>query len=166
LEAIGPAAVQPMVERMRDDDIACQIYLTCSLGEIPTESAAQAILDWIADGLPVEEMQITTLADIGSPSAIEPLYDLWKSGHYLDNILADTLLVLCELNDVHKPELSEWRRIVEAVEAHQSQSFDTFSSQIRLTDSPAVEKPPAAKPAPSTRRTGKRSRKRKRRRRV
>jgi HEAT repeat protein len=107
LEAIGPSAVQPMVERFRDDDNARQIYLTYSLGQIPTESAARAILDWIADGLPVEEMQITTLEDIGSPSSIEPLYDLWKSGHRLDRILAQALLVLCELNGVQKPELPE-----------------------------------------------------------
>ncbi len=65
LEAIGPVAVQSIVKRMRDDD-ARQIYLTYSLGEIPTESAAQAILSWIADGLVVEEMQSTSLSDVGS----------------------------------------------------------------------------------------------------
>ena len=108
-------------------------------------------------------MQITGLSDIGSPSAIEPLYDLWKSGNQYDHILAEALLVLCELNDVQRAELPEWRRIVEADEARHSQTSDMLSSQIRLTDSPVVEKLPATKSTLPTRRAGKRRRKRKRR---
>lgn len=172
LEAIGPAAVQPMAERMRDDDDARQIYLTYSLGEIPTEGAARAILDWIADGLPVGEMQITSLADIGSPSAIEPLRGLLKSGgRHQSSLLAEALLVLCELNGVQRPELPEWRRIVEASEARQSQALAGIMSQIKLADSAAVGEPSSVKPAPLAQQTagrmekrkGKRRRKRKRR---
>lgn len=163
LEAIGLAAVKPITERLRDDDTARQIYLTGVLGEIPTESAAQAILDWVADGLPLEEMQVSALSDIGSPSAIEPLYALWKSGHYMDRLLAEALLVLCELNGVQKPELPEWRRIVEAEESRLSRMSDGFTSLIRLKD-PAAEKSLSAKSAPPTQRKGKRRRKRKRKR--
>lgn len=117
LEAIGPAAVEPIVEHLRDDDIARQIYLTGMLGEIPTEGAAQGILAWLEDGEPLDEMHVVALASIGSPSAIEPLYRLWKSGRGDERLLAEYLLILCELNGVAKAELPRWRRIVEAEEA-------------------------------------------------
>jgi hypothetical protein len=38
---------------------------------------------------------------------------MWKSG---DHLLAEYLLILCELNGVQKPELPEWRRLVKAQE--------------------------------------------------
>jgi hypothetical protein len=117
LEAIGPAAVEPIVEHLRDDDIARQIYLTGVLGEIPTEGAAQGILAWLEDGEPLDEMHVVALAGIGSPSAIEPLYRLWKSGRGDERLLAEHLLVLCELNGVAKAELPRWRGIVVAEEA-------------------------------------------------
>jgi HEAT repeat protein len=160
LEAIGPPAVQPIVEKLRDDDISRRIFLTYSLGQIPTESAARAILDWIADGLPVEEMHVTSLNDIGSPLAIEPLADLWESGHYLDRILAEALLVICELNGVQRPELPEWRRIVEAEEARYSRVSAGFRTQVRLTGQ--EPKPSLAGPA-STHRKRRRKRRKKRR---
>jgi hypothetical protein len=133
LESIGAPAAPAMIERMRDDDTCRQIYLTYSLGQIPTASAAQAILDWIEDGQPIEEMHITTLRNIGSPLAIEPLADLWESGHPLDTLLAKALLVLCELNDVQRPQLSEWRRVSEAEEERFSLNLMGFSTQVRLT---------------------------------
>jgi hypothetical protein len=117
LEAIGPAAVEPIVEHLRDEGIARQIYLTGVLEQMPTESAAQGILDWLEDGEPLDEAHVVTLAGIGSPSAIEPLYRLWKEGHDQERLLAEYLLVLCELNGIRKPELAEWRRSVEAEEA-------------------------------------------------
>jgi hypothetical protein len=161
LEAIGAPAVPPIIERLRDDGISRRIFLTYTLGQIPTESAARAILDWIVDGQPVEEMHVTSLNDIGSLLAIEPLADLWKSGHDLDRILAEALLVICELNNVQRPELSEWRRIVEAEEARFSRTSVGFRSQIRLTGQ--EPKLPLAEPA-STRRKRRRKRKKKRRR--
>ena len=85
------------------------------LGQIPTESSARAILDWIAEGDEVDEMQVYTLSSIGSPSAIEPLYALWEPD---DALLAEHLLILCELNGVEKPELAEWRRLVAVQEGH------------------------------------------------
>jgi hypothetical protein len=36
---------------------------------------------------------------------------MWKPG---DHLLAEFLLILCELNGVQKPELPEWRRLMEA----------------------------------------------------
>jgi hypothetical protein len=138
LEAIGAPAVQPMIEKLRDDDISRRIFLTYSLGQIPTESAVRAILDWIADGLLVEEMHITSLNDIGSPLAIEPLAALWESDHYLDGILAEALLVICELNGVQRPELPEWRRVVEAEEARFSRASARLGSQIRLIGQPGL----------------------------
>ena len=128
LGAIGPAAVEPIAERLRDDDIARRIYLTGVLREIPTEGAAQAILSWMADSHPVEEMHVYGLAEIGSPSAIEPLYELWKSGSDLDRFLAECLLVLCLLNNVPKPELDEWRQIVVAEDARLDRMLEPLSA--------------------------------------
>jgi hypothetical protein len=125
LQAIGPAAVEWIAPRLYDGDTASQIYLTYTLAEIPTESAAQAILDWIAENEIVEEMHATSLADIGSPSAIETLYELWEPG---DALLAEQLLILCELNGVQKPELDEWRRLVIAADKR----TDQVTSQVML----------------------------------
>jgi hypothetical protein len=112
LEAIGPPAVGLINQQLRQTrDMFRQIYLTGVLGEIPVESAAQVILEKIKAGKPVEEMELSALTDIGSASAIEPLYRMWKPG---DHLLAEFLLILCELNGVQKPELPEWRRLMEA----------------------------------------------------
>lgn len=48
----------------------------------------------------------TELKDIGHPAAIDLLYEWWKPGDYL---LSEALLVLCEVNGIHAPELPEWR---------------------------------------------------------
>lgn len=112
LEAIGPAAVELINKHLRRTrDMSREIYLTGALGEIPVESATQVILDKIEAGKPVEETDLGALADIGSASAIEPLYQMWKPG---DHLLAEFLLILCELNGVQKPELPEWRRLLKA----------------------------------------------------
>jgi hypothetical protein len=160
LESIGAPAAPAMMERMRDDDISRQIYLTYSLGQIPTESAAQAILGWIADGQPVEEMHITSLETIGSSLAIEPLSALWDSGHPLDTLLAEALLVLCELNDVQRPQLSDWRRVSEAEEERFSLNLAAFGTQVTLTGQALSLA--WNEPAPA-RRTRRRRRRRKRR---
>jgi hypothetical protein len=112
LEAIGPPAVELINEHLRRTrDMSREIYLTGVLGEIPVESATEVILAKIEAGKSIGEMEIMALSDIGSASAIEPLYQLWKPG---DRLLTKQLLILCELNGVQKPELSEWRRIAEA----------------------------------------------------
>jgi hypothetical protein len=114
LEAIGPAAVELINSHLRRTrDMSRQIYLTGVLGEIPVESAAQFILTKLKAGKPIEEQEVNVLSDIGSASAIEPLYQLWEPG---DRYLAGHLLILCELNGVQKPELPEWRRLMMAEE--------------------------------------------------
>jgi len=116
LEAIGPAVVDLVAAHLRDDDLSRQIYLTGVLGEIPTGEAAQAILGLLKDAEFIDEMHLHALANIGSPAAIEPLYALWLAETVPDHLLADLLLILCAVNGVDKPELPEWRRIVEAEE--------------------------------------------------
>jgi hypothetical protein len=44
----------------------------------------------------------------------------WKPG---DRLLAECLLILCELNGVQKPELPEWRRLVEAQDERLSKAM-------------------------------------------
>ena len=116
LAAIGPAAVGPIVEHLRDGDDTRQLYLIGVLSEIPTKSAAQGILAVLEDGEPFDEHIGVALANIGSPSAIEPLYDLWKLSDGQDTLLAEYLLMLCELNGVSKPELPMWRKITRSEE--------------------------------------------------
>ncbi len=111
LIAIGLPAVEPIAQHIRDNDLARQIYLRHALGQIPAERSAQALLDAITESGGAQEFDITALEDIGSPTAIEPLYELWEPG---DPLLAQTLLVLCEVNGVDRPELPEWRRLVRA----------------------------------------------------
>lgn len=120
LVAIGPAAVPTVAAHLRDEDSTRQIYLTRVLSEIPTEASAQALLAWIEDGLPHDEMQYLALMDIGSASAIEPLYALWqqKPG---DTSLAEALLVLCQLHGVEKAELDSWRQLLLEQEARWEQ---------------------------------------------
>ncbi len=110
LVAIGPPAVELINQHLRrTKDLSREIYLTGALADIPVKSAPQVILDKVESGKPIGEMEIMALSDIGSASAIEPLYRLWKPG---DHLLAEQLLILCEINGVRKPELPEWRRLV------------------------------------------------------
>lgn len=126
LAAIGPPAVDLINKHLRTTrDLSRQIFLTGVLGEIPVESAATVILTNLKAGRPIEEFDLITLSNIGSAAAIEPLYQLWKPG---DHLLAEHLLILCELNDVEKPEIPEWRRLMIAEEERvaklMSQDFD------------------------------------------
>lgn len=115
LVAIGPVAVPALVAHLRDEDSTRQIYLTGALSEIPTEASAQALLAWIEDGLPHDEMQYLALMDIGSTSAIEPLYALWQQEPE-DTNLVEALLVLCQLHGVEKAELDAWRQTLQEQE--------------------------------------------------
>jgi len=80
LEAIGPAAVEEVVRHLNDDDSSRYIYLTGTLGNIPTEASAQALLDRVSMDQMPDEMEIVNLVDTGSAIGIEPLYKLVK--HY------------------------------------------------------------------------------------
>jgi len=115
LEAIGPPAVPQIIKQLRTTkDMSRQIYLTGTLSEIPVEGAEQVVLDKLQAGESIEEGELMLLSDIGSPTAIDPLYQIWQASEKKDPILAERLLILCELNQVDKPELAEWRKIVEA----------------------------------------------------
>jgi hypothetical protein len=106
-------------------------------------------------------MHITSLSDIGSPLAIEPLADLWESGHALDTLLAEALLVLCELNGVKRPQLSEWRRVSEAEEERFSLNLMGLRTQVRLTgQAPSLAWDEPAPPRRTRRSRQKRKRKR------
>jgi hypothetical protein len=152
LRNIGPAAVSQIAAHLEDDDFSRRIYLAGALGEIPTEAAAQALLAQI-EGTPpleVDEMYVTDLAEIGSASAIEPLYELWQAEAAeaeelgpVDRELARALLILCELHQVDKAELADWRQIVAADRA------DTFGLVEEVQSESADEAEPAS-PAPAS----------------
>jgi hypothetical protein len=111
LVVIGPPAVVPIIQHLDDGDRTRFIYLAGALSEIPTDASAQALLAYVPTDEEPDEMEIINLADTGSSIALEPLYRLAK--RYPDNpILAGSLLVLCALYDVDKPELSQWRELV------------------------------------------------------
>jgi HEAT repeat protein len=151
LEAIGLAAVKPIIAHLRDDDLARRIYLTGVLGEIPTEDAAQALLDLLKDDRYPDEMHVNALTDIGSPSAIEPLYALSQAEHHRNQLLAESLLVLCQLNNVQKPELPQWRKIVRAEEIRLSRLSRGETAAIEK-DEPIIQVAPPPSPSPPSER--------------
>ncbi len=112
LAAIGPIAVSAMAEHLADGDPTRQIYLTGALERIPTERAAQSILAALdREDMELDEMSALALANIGSASAIDPLYFLWREAPDYTP-LAEALLILCQLHNVDKPELPAWRQDV------------------------------------------------------
>ncbi len=116
LAVIGPVAVAPITQHLDDGDSTRYIYLTGALSEISTDASAQALLKYVPLDEEPDEMEIVNLADTGSLIALELLYRLAK--RYPDNpILAGSLLLLCALHGVDKPELSQWREFVEAEDA-------------------------------------------------
>ena len=160
LEAIGLAAVKPIIAHLRDDDLARQIFLTGVLGEIPTEDAAQALLDLLKDDRYPDEMHVNALTDIGSPSAIEPLYALSQAEHHRNQLLAESLLVLCQLNNVQKPELPQWRKIVRAEEIRLSRLSRGETAAIEK-DEPIVQMAPPPSPSPPSKKQPKQRSRRK-----
>ena len=119
LSAIGRPAVPLIEAHLRDESDVRWIYLCEVLGDTPVESAAQALLHAYAGEELANDLVLETLADIGSPSAIEPVYALWKQRDeerttWGEMALTRTLYILCELNAVAKPELSIWRKQVES----------------------------------------------------
>jgi len=121
LRAIGPPAVPVIARSLPSDDSARDIYLTGVLGDIPTEASAQAVLSLIKEDQPIDESYIEKLQEIGSPAAIEPLCSYWRAVSQQEAAvelvdLAETLLVLCEVNGVERPEIKDWRRVIKARE--------------------------------------------------
>ncbi len=119
LKAIGPAAVDSIAPRLRDGDVAREIYLVDVLGDIPTESAAQALLARIAELGEVDEMYLSALTNLGSPATVDPLYALWEPG---DTLLAESLFMICELNGIKKPEFPAWQRTARSEDDRMSRS--------------------------------------------
>jgi len=138
LEAIGPPAVPLINDTLRRSrDLSKQIYLTGVLSEIPVASATEVILARLKAGRPMEEFELDALARIGHPAAIEPMARLWRPG---DRLLAEYLLLLCELNGVNRPELPEWRRLVQQEEERMARlnagEFDLLEGLKNLANAP------------------------------
>jgi HEAT repeat protein len=104
LAAIGPAAVPAIAAHLTGEGIARSIYLAGVLGDIPTEGAVRALL--AAMSVAPDEIQYGALAEVGSPLAITPLYDLHDDE---TSDWVESLLILCEVNGVTRPELPQWR---------------------------------------------------------
>ena len=62
---------------------------------------------------------------------------LWRPG---DRLLAEYLLLLCELNGVNRPELPEWRRLVQQEEERMARlnagEFDLLEGLKNLANAP------------------------------
>ena len=107
LVALGESSLDAIAAALPGRNSRQQIYLLSALGDIPYARSAQLILDHFealltADG----EMTLEALRDLGSALAIEPLRAERVPG---EDLLNEILLLLCELNDVQLPELSELR---------------------------------------------------------
>ena len=120
LSAIGPAAAPEVAAHLSDEGTARPIYLAGVLGDIPTEGSVRALLAAIAKA--PDETQYAALADIGSPLAITPLYDLHddESPDWMDS-----LLILCEVNGINLPELPQWREKM----AEQERRMEQFQAE-------------------------------------
>lgn len=139
LEAIGPPVVPLVNETLRRTwDPSQQIYLAGVLSEIPVAAAAEVLLAKLKAGRVMEEVELDALARIGHPAAIEPMARLWRPD---DRILAEYLLILCDLNGVERPELPEWRRLVQAQEERVArmniEDFDPLEALQNLANAPA-----------------------------
>lgn len=138
LEAIGPPAVPLINDTLRQSrDLSKQIYLTGVLSEIPIASATEVILAKLKAGHRMEEYDLDALARIGHPAAIEPMARLWQPG---DRFLAEFLLLLCEINGVQRPQLPEWRRLVQQEEEPMARinagEFDILEGLKNLANAP------------------------------
>lgn len=138
LEAIGPPAVPLINDTLRQSrDLSKQIYLTGVLSEIPIASATEVILAKLKAGHRMEEYDLDALARIGHPAAIEPMARLWQPG---DRFLAEFLLLLCEINGVQRPQLPEWRRLVQQEEERMARinagEFDILEGLKNLANAP------------------------------
>ena len=163
LGAIGPDAVALIAQRLRDDDKSRQIYLTGTLGDIPTERSAQAILEWLAEGEPVDEIHVSALTRIGSASAIDSLISYNLESDYL---FAESLLVLCEVNDIVRPEMVQWRETVREEQERRllfQQEMAQFNKKYYETNTLREEtRPPQPSVAPRQKTTVSKAEKRKR----
>jgi HEAT repeat protein len=127
LAAIGPAAVPAIAAHLTGEGTARSIYLAGVLGDIPTEGAVRALLAAMSKA--PDEIQYSALADVGSPSAITPLYDLHDDEN---SDWVESLLILCEVNGVTPPELPQWRERM----AEEERRMEQFLVEI---DVPTVE---------------------------
>jgi len=121
LAAIGPAAVPAIAAHLTDEGTARPIYLAGVLGDIPTEGAVRALLAAMSKA--PDEIQYGALADVGSPLAITPLYDLHDDEN---SDWVESLLILCEVNGVTLPELPQWREHM----AEQERRIEQFLVEI------------------------------------
>ena len=134
LATIGPAAVPALQRDLRQtDDSTRQIYFTGALGDIGTESCAKFLVDVINSGAVVEEIHLIALLDTGSAEAIVPLYTLWQQDTE-DRLLAEHLLILCQLHGIDKPEIAIWREISEREHQRQNELMDMFSAEGDITE--------------------------------
>jgi tetratricopeptide (TPR) repeat protein len=115
LVALGEASLDAIAAAIPGQNPRQQIYLLGALGDVPYARSAQLILDHLNSLLIAEaELTLNALRDLGSVSAIEPLRAERVSG---EAVLDETLLLLCELNDVRIPELPELRASYEQQQA-------------------------------------------------
>ncbi len=153
LAAIGPDAVPAIAEHLTDAGTARPVYLADALGNIPTEGSVRALLAAMAEK--PDEVQYGALADIASPLAITPLYELHddESPDWVDS-----MLILCEVNGVTLPELPQWRAEEEAAE-QRAEAFAAGLPPVAVAKRQAVLPPDEpdldrTKAAPAARRAG------------
>ncbi|MEJ2556035.1 MAG: hypothetical protein P8186_07385 [Anaerolineae bacterium] len=104
LVAIGPSIIEPAAARL-GQDFTYDIYVCYTLGEIPTQASAEALLSYIGEKQLLEEYEAESLADLGHPAAIPFLREYYEPG---DPLLGTVLYKLALLNDYTGPEIVEW----------------------------------------------------------
>ncbi|MBI5030123.1 MAG: SEC-C domain-containing protein [Chloroflexi bacterium] len=126
LVALGETSLDAIAAVMPGQNSRQQIYLLGALGDIPYAGSAQLILDHLESLLIAhDELTFNALRDLGCASAIEPLRAERVSGEV---VLDETLLLLCELNDVQIPELPELRASYEQQQARTAERMQLMES--------------------------------------
>jgi hypothetical protein len=118
LRAIGPAVVQPAMERIDLEDFTTyDIYIFGALGEIPTEASVKAFLDYHERAGEVEEFAVETMAGLAHPHTLPLLRSYYQEDP--DPNLAEFCYTVAYLNQIDDPLFEQWR--AESIENREKQ---------------------------------------------
>jgi HEAT repeat protein len=108
LKTIGPAMVEPAVERIDYEDYTTyNIYILGALGEIPTEASLQALIDYHERAEEVDEFFIEVMAGLAQPRTLPLLRSYYQEDP--DPNLAEFCYKVAYLNQIDDPLLTQWK---------------------------------------------------------
>ncbi|MBS1252629.1 MAG: hypothetical protein MAG451_01670 [Anaerolineales bacterium] len=153
LRAIGPGAVEEAAAWLGRVDYVYDIYVTGAIGEIPTETSVDVLLDHIDDKGMLEEMDVEGLASLGHRRVMPLLRSIYQPG---DPLVARALYTVGVVNGYTGPGMREWRAIAQE---QQDQIARIFADSRDEEEGFISERP--GPPETDTEQSGRRRRRRK-----